>query len=194
MGMISTRRASLALRRPPEDRAGPKGGVSGRMVGRRLVEARRMWLMASMVPVAETWNVSMILDAVESAVADRTRRPAEDPRERARPADAGSEIGRKAWLSPTDMQWKFTAEPRRTRPAFDQHVNTAATPCGTARADPRDRWHPSCRGRTHQPRLMIGGTPARTRSEAGPANWMRSIVSQAQHRSPAAESKVRPSQ
>ena len=47
---------------------------------------------------------------------------AEDPRERVRPADA-VEIGRKAWLSPTDMRWKFS----RSGGPGGQHVNTAAT-------------------------------------------------------------------
>lgn len=51
-----------------------------------------------------------------------TDSPANDPRERTRPADA-VEIGRRAWLSPVDMQWKFT----RSGGPGGQHVNTSAT-------------------------------------------------------------------
>ena len=46
----------------------------------------------------------------------------EDPRERSRPADA-VEIGRKAWVSPGRMQWKFS----RSGGPGGQHVNTAST-------------------------------------------------------------------
>ncbi len=51
-----------------------------------------------------------------------TESAANDRGERSRPADAVA-MGRKAWLSPIDMQWKFT----RSGGPGGQHVNTSAT-------------------------------------------------------------------
>lgn len=48
--------------------------------------------------------------------------PAEDPRDRTRPAEA-AEIGTSAWVSPTHMHWKFT----RSGGPGGQHVNTSST-------------------------------------------------------------------
>ena len=48
--------------------------------------------------------------------------PTDDPRDRPRPADA-IEIGRKAWVNPTRIHWKFT----RSGGPGGQHVNTAST-------------------------------------------------------------------
>lgn len=48
--------------------------------------------------------------------------PTDDPRDRSRPADA-VEIGTKAWVSPTQMHWKFT----RSGGPGGQHVNTSST-------------------------------------------------------------------
>lgn len=51
-----------------------------------------------------------------------TETPDDDPRARNRPADA-VEVGRRAWIAPGDLRWKFT----RSGGPGGQHVNTAST-------------------------------------------------------------------